>query len=33
MKTAFGYTPTYTSAEVFELYRQARSQADSANVV
>ena len=33
LKTAFGYTPTYTSAEVFELYRQARSQADSANVV
>jgi UDP-glucose 4-epimerase len=26
LKTAFGYTPTYTSAEVFELYRQARSQ-------
>ena len=33
LKTAFGYTPTYTSAEVFELYRQARMQADSANVV
>ena len=33
LKTAFGYTPTYTSAEVFELYRQARSQADSARVV
>ena len=33
LKTAFGYTPTYTSAEVFELYRQARSQADSAKVV
>lgn len=26
LKTEFGYTPTYTSAEVFELYRQARSQ-------
>ena len=24
LKTTFGYTPTYTSAEVFELYRQAR---------
>ena len=33
LKTAFGYTPTYTSAEVFELYRQARSQADSAKAV
>ena len=30
LKTAFGYTPTYTSAEVFELYRQARSPADGA---
>ncbi|AVO42044.1 SDR family oxidoreductase [Simplicispira suum] len=27
LKTAFGYTPTYTSAEVFELYRQARMHA------
>jgi UDP-glucose 4-epimerase len=26
LKTTFGYTPTYTSAEVFELYRQARMQ-------
>ena len=26
LKTEFGYTPTYTSAEVFEIYRQARAQ-------
>ena len=26
LKTAFGYTPTYSSAEVFELYRRARMQ-------
>ena len=26
LKTVFGYTPTYTSAQVFELYRQARAQ-------
>lgn len=26
LKTTFGYTPTYTSAEVFELYRQTRMQ-------
>lgn len=25
LKTVFGYTPCYTSAEVFELYRQARA--------
>jgi len=29
LKTEFGYTPTYTSAEVFELYRQARSASAS----
>ena len=27
LKTVFGYTPTYTSAEVFELYRRARMPA------
>jgi len=27
LKTAFGYTPRYTSAEVFELYRRARAAA------
>ena len=27
LKTVFGYTPTYTSAQVFELYTQARGQA------
>jgi len=26
LKTVFGYTPTYTSAEVFEIYRKAREQ-------
>jgi UDP-glucose 4-epimerase len=26
LKTVFGYTPTYTSAEVFDIYRQARAQ-------
>jgi len=26
LKTVFGYTPTYTSAEVFEIYRTAREQ-------
>jgi UDP-glucose 4-epimerase len=26
LKTTFGYTPTYTSAEVFELYRQSRTE-------
>ena len=26
LKTVFGYTPTYTSAEVFDLYRTAREQ-------
>jgi UDP-glucose 4-epimerase len=26
LKTVFGYTPTYTSAEVFEIYRSARAQ-------
>lgn len=26
LKTVFGYTPTYTSAEVLEIYRQARMQ-------
>lgn len=26
LKTEFGYTPKYTSAEVFEIYRQARAQ-------
>ncbi|MDE2417795.1 MAG: SDR family oxidoreductase [Burkholderiales bacterium] len=26
LKQVFGYTPTYTSAEVFEIYRQAREQ-------
>jgi UDP-glucose 4-epimerase len=26
LKTVFGYTPTYTSAEVFEIYREAREQ-------
>ena len=26
LKTEFGYTPTYTSAEVFEIYRQVRLQ-------
>ena len=26
LKTVFGYTPTYTSAEVFEIYRSAREQ-------
>ncbi len=26
LKTEFGYTPTYTSAEVFDIYRQARVQ-------
>ena len=30
LKTVFGYTPTYTSAEVFEIYRQAREQQRSA---
>ncbi len=32
LKTAFGYTPTYSSAEVFELYRQARMQASKEGV-
>ncbi len=27
LKTVFGYTPRYTSAEVFELYRRARTAA------
>jgi UDP-glucose 4-epimerase len=26
LKTVFGYTPTYTSAEVFEIYRAARNK-------
>jgi len=26
LKTVFGYTPTYTSAQVFEIYRKAREQ-------
>jgi UDP-glucose 4-epimerase len=26
LKTVFGYTPTYTSAEVFEIYRAAREK-------
>ena len=26
LKTVFGYTPTYTSAEVFEIYREAREK-------
>jgi UDP-glucose 4-epimerase len=26
LKTVFGYQPTYTSAEVFEIYREAREQ-------
>jgi UDP-glucose 4-epimerase len=26
LKTVFGYTPTYTSAEVFEIYRKAREK-------
>ena len=26
LKSVFGYTPTYTSAEVFEIYRTARAQ-------
>jgi UDP-glucose 4-epimerase len=26
LKAEFGYTPTYTSAEVFEIYREAREQ-------
>ena len=30
LKTVFGYTPTYTSAQVFEIYRKAREQQRSA---
>jgi UDP-glucose 4-epimerase len=26
LKTVFGYTPTYTSAQVFEIYREARER-------
>jgi UDP-glucose 4-epimerase len=26
LKTVFGYTPTYTSAQVFEIYRAAREK-------
>jgi UDP-glucose 4-epimerase len=32
LKTAFGYTPTYTSAEVFELYRRARMKTSKEGV-
>ncbi len=32
LKTVFGYTPTYTSAEVFEIYRAARDKQRRARV-
>jgi UDP-glucose 4-epimerase len=32
LKTVFGYTPTYTSAEVFEIYRAAREKQRRARV-
>ena len=30
LKTVFGYTPRYTSAEVFEIYRAARADRGAA---
>jgi len=30
LKQEFGYTPTYTSAQVFEIYREARERAGAA---
>jgi UDP-glucose 4-epimerase len=32
LKTVFGYTPTYTSAEVLDIYRAAREKQRGAGV-